>query len=54
MRYAVISAGQVVNVALWDGVSDWSPGDEFTVIDCPDTVGIGWSWNNDDGFAAPE
>lgn len=51
MRYAVILDNRVVNVVLWDGVTDWHPGDEYTVIDCPDEVGIGWHWNSDDGFS---
>lgn len=50
MRHAVILNGQVVNVVLWDGVSDWSPGEIYAALECPDHVGIGWLWNADDGF----
>lgn len=50
-RYAMIRDGQVVNVILWDGEADWTPDPDFTVIDCPDEVGIGWTW--DDGFIPP-
>jgi hypothetical protein len=52
MRYAVIKDGRVVNVVVWDGVSDWQPGDDVTVIDCPDDVGPGWT-HSDEGFAPP-
>lgn len=52
MRYAVILDGLVVNTIVWDG-SDYDPGSEYTVIDCPDEVGIGWGWNSTDSFTAP-
>lgn len=52
MRYAMIRNGLVENIVEWDGVSDWSPGDDYTVIDCPPQVGPGWS-HDDDGFYAP-
>lgn len=33
MRYAVVdSDGNVVNVVIWDGESDWSPPEDCTVI----------------------
>lgn len=51
-RYAVIEQGRVVNVVLWDGEEKWLPGKKFTVIDCGDLVGIGWT-HDDDGFHAP-
>ncbi len=53
MKYAVILDGQVVNVVLWDGEAEWSPGEEYSVIDCGEEVGIGWTWNTDDGFIEP-
>jgi len=52
MRYAVIRDGMVQNVVLWDGQEPWNPGDEYTVIDCPPEVGVGWS-HDDHGFQAP-
>lgn len=53
-NYALIQDGKVVNVVLWDGETDWNPGDDFTAIDCPDDVGIGWTWDTDNGFQRPE
>lgn len=54
MRYALIQDGKVINVVLWDGLTDWSPGDDVTAIDCADHVGIGWTWDTDNGFQLPE
>lgn len=51
MRYALIRNGYVENVVEWDGETDWSPGPDYDVIDCPDEVGPGWLY--DDGFSPP-
>lgn len=40
--YLVIKDDQVVNVVLWDGVSDWVAPDNATVELAPEGVGIGW------------
>lgn len=50
-RYAVIADGIVVNVALWDGVTEWTPGDNLLVVQS-DTAQIGWSYV-DGEFVAP-
>ena len=36
--------GKVVNVSLWDGVTEWTPAEE--VVEMPDGsgAGIGWDW----------
>lgn len=52
-RYAWIENGRVVNVILWDGVTPIDVPDHVTLIDS-DEAGPGWSWDNDDGFTAPE
>jgi hypothetical protein len=40
--YAVVVAGKVVNVVVWDGVSDWQPSEGDVV---PLTEGgIGWDY----------
>ncbi len=52
MRYAMIRDGSVESVIEWDGVSDWTPGEDYDVIDCPASVGPGWT-HDDDGFHAP-
>ena len=53
IRYAMIRNGAVENVVLWDGVSEWTPDDDFDVIDCPPEVGPGWR-HGADGFVSPE
>lgn len=40
-RYGVIDAsGQVINVTLWDGMSDWHPGDGLRAVES-DTLEVG-------------
>ncbi|MCI1670723.1 MAG: tail fiber assembly protein [Citrobacter freundii] len=49
--YAIVKNGTVINVALWDGKTEWSSeGGDAILLTCP--AGIGWSW---DGvkFVAP-
>lgn len=56
MNWAVVdmSVNIVVNVVLWDGVSDWAPPEGCTAIQS-DVAGIGWIYNPDDGsFTPPE
>lgn len=52
-RYAVVRDGAVINIAVWDGVSEWTPPEGDTAIECPDEVGIGWT-RADDEWVAPE
>lgn len=44
-RYAVveIATGKVVNVIMWDGVSEWSP-PEGTTAHRSDTASVGDDW----------
>lgn len=36
-RFAVVDDdGLIVNVVVWDGVSDWSPGDGVRPVEVPD------------------
>ncbi|HFK2694838.1 TPA: hypothetical protein ACG1DO_004688 [Kluyvera ascorbata] len=39
--YAVVVDGVVVNVVMWDGVSDWRP-EKGEAVKTDGTVGIGW------------
>lgn len=50
--YAVIENNIVVNVAIWDGESEWSP-DNGVAILAADGVGIGWSYA-EGVFTAPD
>lgn len=53
-NYAIIDeSGHVVNMAVWDGASPWSPGDQYLVVQS-DVASIGWSYDRVTGeFAAP-
>lgn len=53
MRYALIRNGIVENVILWDGVTNWEPGDGLVAIPCPDWVSIGWSRSHDGAWSPP-
>lgn len=46
-RYALVENGLVINTIIWDGKSEWSPGDGVTVIqlDDSDAVSIGDSYD---------
>jgi len=48
--YAVIDAvGNVINVVLWDGETDWSPPEGATVIKINGSgAGIGWTYKDGD------
>jgi hypothetical protein len=37
---AMIQSNIVVNIALWDGISQWDPGPEYELIDVTSTVCI--------------
>lgn len=45
-KYAIVKDGVVVNVALWDGESDWSPSEGEAIL-CPDDVSPGWLYENE-------
>jgi hypothetical protein len=51
MRYAIIRDGAVVNIALWDGITPWSPGAGLLVVLAPAGVDIGWLY--DGQFSPP-
>lgn len=52
--YAVIDAGSVVNMVLWDGQTQFDPGEGLSLIKVPagTDVDIGWTWSGS-SFAAP-
>lgn len=55
-RFAVVRDGQVVNVTMWDGKSDWTPDDGCTVHKLPDDspVSPGWTRSANGRYKAPE
>ncbi|MFW5365791.1 hypothetical protein ACOAKA_10205 [Escherichia coli] len=50
--YAVVVDGVVVNVVMWDGVSDWRP-EKGEAVKTGGTVGIGWLYSGGE-FTPPE
>ena len=57
--YLVIKEEKVVNIVVWDGVSDWMPPEGTTVLIAPAGVGIGWTksgsnWIEPEPAPAPE
>ncbi|EHW2953864.1 TPA: hypothetical protein ACHY19_003821 [Escherichia coli] len=42
--YAVVQNGVVVNIAVWDGESEWNPSDGVAVL-AEEGVGVGWSYD---------
>ena len=45
-QMAHIADGKVVNVSLWDGVSEWHPDEQVIEIPQDQVVGIGWDYVN--------
>ena len=55
-HYAVIADGKVVSVVVWDGVSEYDPGDGLTLVPLPFEEdedgtrryrgGIGWTYRD--------
>lgn len=46
-RYAIVVDDVIVNMVVWDGVTDWHPAEGYAVL-APDTVSarIGWKYIN--------
>ncbi|HAW3248011.1 TPA: hypothetical protein JLS05_000261 [Escherichia coli] len=44
--YAVVNNGIVVNIAVWDGESEWEPTDGVAVL-AEDGVGVDWSYDGE-------
>jgi hypothetical protein len=47
-RFALVRStdGAVVNVCVWDGVTEWDDSlPSITVVECPEEVGPGWSYD---------
>lgn len=52
-RWAMIRAGVVENVCLWDGdLNTWQPPEGIEMQPATDECGIGWTWDGQ-AFAAP-
>lgn len=53
-NYAVVKAGVIVNVVVWNGSTPWTPAADETVVAIPSDqpAGIGWTYDGS-VFAAP-
>ena len=55
MKYALVENGVVINIVLWDGSEQWSPGDGVNSIAIDENfVDIGWIYENGEFFSDPE
>lgn len=56
--WAVIEGENVVNTILWDGVTQFNPGDQYILVDISDDkydyVSSGWKYVNGEFIAPPE
>jgi len=52
MRHAIIKDSIVINVALWDGETEWTSPEGTTVVSCPDDAGPNWLYDGVN-FTAP-
>ena len=52
-RYAVVKDGQVINVILWDGETEYTPDEDCEIVLAPIEVAIGWSYSAGD-WSEPE
>lgn len=51
--YAVVKHGIVINIVVWDGVTEWQP-DEGYAVKTDGSVGIGWLYDGKDFMPPPE
>lgn len=52
-NYAIIDEkGLVVNVAVWDGVAKWNPGDQYKLV-LAEQAGPGWTYDFDKQVFSP-
>jgi hypothetical protein len=48
-RWACIKANKVEMVIIWDGSATWSPADDYTMVELPDTSPVGPDWDYSNG-----
>lgn len=53
-NYAVVNAGLIVNVIVWDGITEYVLPEWMTVVAIPpdSLAAIGWSWDGS-SFSSP-
>ena len=44
--WACVKDGKVEQAIVWDGVQEWPPAEQYTMVELPDgsPVGIGWDY----------
>jgi hypothetical protein len=52
-RYALVNGDEVVNVALWDGETDYNPEGELVALADDEPVGLGWTRKRGKWVAPP-
>lgn len=50
-NYALVKNGIVENVVAWDGVSEYDPGPEYTLVETAEAA-IGWTYDGN-AFVPP-
>jgi hypothetical protein len=53
-RYAIVQDNEVVNVALWDGKTEYNPDGELVALADDEVVGPGWTRSKGKWVAPPE
>ena len=53
MKHAIIENNKVINVTLWDGVTEWSPPEGTIAVSCSDEVGPEWTYDGTNFIAPP-
>jgi hypothetical protein len=52
-RYALIQDGEVVNVVVWDGKTEFTPEGELVALTDDEVVGPGWARKGNKWIAPP-
>ncbi|MFW5401370.1 tail fiber assembly protein [Yersinia sp. 1252 StPb PI] len=52
-KYAVVLNGVVINIVVWDGVTEWQPNEGEAIV-ATDEIGIGWYYADGTFTAPPE
>lgn len=45
MRWLLIRDNRVVNVVVWDGETPWDAPADCELLEAPDGVGVGFTWD---------
>ena len=48
-RWASVKDGKVEMVTIWDGVKEWPPAADYTMVELPDDSPVGPDWDYNKG-----